>query len=708
MRAEEKVTCGHATPPPGMQVIAGEVVVGHEGTKYPSFQHDFIDCVPNSALAFDHPDMLNVTANTLIASDRVCHIMSKSIPRLRCLAQVSGRSASSKFSPAPDTFWTRRLRSVVMKWWKPERQLGDTFPRGAFWPIEEQIRDWPRTPRSKPRVLLLSRAGVWRRTVKNEADVLQRLQKWNEVSTHVFSPTVLASSSPEEVQKLFYDADLVLGLHGGAFSNIAYCHPSVSVIEINLRVGRDCFLGIAYARGFSYRRLELPTMNYDSGDVTLTEQQIVDLLAMAKDMLKRKASPKVAVSQQTLATTTPAPSTTTATTSSMAAPESCPSIESSLQPPSSSTLRDEAKHEEFILSHYQRIINARSEGKGCAPPAKMLRYVCDQPGTGGGLGDRVRGVVSVFALSLATGSEFLLSWDDPEPIGAYYELPKTWATEKSAADRLALFKTRREVKGLGSLGSEVAAEVLGNVLSNKMDLGSYLTNRLSWKQYLDDFRVEETTRAYGLNNLTFVKLFRLLGNILFGHRKPALTQALEEQVWKRLKAGNRRVSVHFGKGTGKALLWVDPSRHTLAELPGFADAAVELCAGKACSIYYESDDSNTGSEFVRLIQARDSNKTIETVLPMAKPIHFGRMSVTKAGAENRMMGVFVAWEAFRGADALVASHSGLSYTAAWLGRIPAAFPCVRAPPPRLFIEPGSINDAKWGAIDETAELQYAC
>ena len=57
----------------------------------------------------------------------------------------------------------------------------------------------------------------------------------------------------------FYNASVILGLHGGAFSNIGFCNSNATVIEINYvgRGQRDCFCNMAIALQLNYIRFPL-------------------------------------------------------------------------------------------------------------------------------------------------------------------------------------------------------------------------------------------------------------------------------------------------------------------------------------------------------------------------------------------------------------------------------------------------------------------
>ena len=82
---------------------------------------------------------------------------------------------------------------------------------------------WPATPSRTGRRLFVSREG-YRRTVSNEASVRRLLVA---VGFEILDP-----SKVEDPQKDFAEAAVVVGAHGAALANLAWCRPGTKILEL--------------------------------------------------------------------------------------------------------------------------------------------------------------------------------------------------------------------------------------------------------------------------------------------------------------------------------------------------------------------------------------------------------------------------------------------------------------------------------------------
>ena len=81
--------------------------------------------------------------------------------------------------------------------------------------------------------------------------------------------------------KIFHDAKVVLGLHGGLFANILFCQENTTVLEINLGTiwRRDGIAGMALSNQLIYRRYAwFKTRSfYNNGRVLLNSSDILQI-----------------------------------------------------------------------------------------------------------------------------------------------------------------------------------------------------------------------------------------------------------------------------------------------------------------------------------------------------------------------------------------------------------------------------------------------
>ena len=55
---------------------------------------------------------------------------------------------------------------------------------------------------------------------------------------------------------LFYDAECVIGLHGGGFGNIVFCKPGTKIIELKSSTASDAIKNLAKKNDLNYISLE--------------------------------------------------------------------------------------------------------------------------------------------------------------------------------------------------------------------------------------------------------------------------------------------------------------------------------------------------------------------------------------------------------------------------------------------------------------------
>jgi capsular polysaccharide biosynthesis protein len=136
--------------------------------------------------------------------------------------------------------------------------------------------------------LYISRATAVRgRTVVNEQQVLDTLAKLD------FRPIVLELMSVREQAKLFSQAELVVGPHGGGLTNLVFCSPGTRVVEVFApryvhpsywMLSNRCDLDYYYLIGEGERTptwAGWPTTESALDPIAVNVKQLVDVLMMA-------------------------------------------------------------------------------------------------------------------------------------------------------------------------------------------------------------------------------------------------------------------------------------------------------------------------------------------------------------------------------------------------------------------------------------------
>ena len=121
------------------------------------------------------------------------------------------------------------------------RRVGDVFRT-----IKERVLQGS-TPQPARKVFV-SRGNSTRRRLVNCAAVEERFA---ELGFEVVDPGTL---SYEAQVRLFAEAELVVGEHGGGLGNIGFCQPETLVIELfHPRHNDLCYLGLAETQGLLHQ-----------------------------------------------------------------------------------------------------------------------------------------------------------------------------------------------------------------------------------------------------------------------------------------------------------------------------------------------------------------------------------------------------------------------------------------------------------------------
>jgi hypothetical protein len=232
------LTCGHPRPAPGsgVAVVDRHLAIGYDPAHI-TFQHDMITGLSHAAFFLDwalqRPESRGV----------LCHKVVCEVLRAAGTSLPAERASMPKLFWAPSIRYNRAPNDTTMDGCEP-------FPLGSFWPMElflQQIRSRGKLkpPKSEaPTILYLSRGSKSTsiRFLDNEEAFVAHLKDfakprgWRvEVLPHEQVAVSVATTSTATISR-FYHAAAVVGLHGGAFSNIVFCHKRAVIVEINNNV----------------------------------------------------------------------------------------------------------------------------------------------------------------------------------------------------------------------------------------------------------------------------------------------------------------------------------------------------------------------------------------------------------------------------------------------------------------------------------------
>ena len=299
------VTCGHPRPAAGsgVPVVDRDLAVGYDPAHI-TFQHDMITGISHAAFFLDWalgaPGRRGVLCHKVVCEVLRAATGSTEVPQERGLLP--------KLFWAPSLRYNRAPNDTAMDGCEP-------FPLGSFWPVEVFLRQVRRRgklkpPRSDaPTILYLSRGTKSNsiRWLDNEEELVTHLRAfarsrgWRvEVMPHETVAVSAATTSARTISSFFHAA-AVVGLHGGAFSNIVFCHRRAVVLEINNNVkARECFSGISVSRGLQYVRFQ-PQREfwYQSWDhFALHPREMRQITALLEHHIKARYVPIPSISDE--------------------------------------------------------------------------------------------------------------------------------------------------------------------------------------------------------------------------------------------------------------------------------------------------------------------------------------------------------------------------------------------------------------------------
>ena len=278
-----KLSCGHPRPLPssGVAVVDRDLALAYDAA-HVAFQHDMITGLSHGALFAEW--VAEQPARRALLSHRV----GAEIFRASLGASSLDRGTLPKLFWAPSLRYNRAPHDQEMDGCEP-------FPLGSFWPVELFLAKIMVAPAfvapAKPVVLYLSRGHSKNsiRWLDNEDVLVARLdafvkeRNWAlQVVPHETTGAG-AQNTGRRLMAQFYGAAAVVGLHGGAMSNIVFCNLDAVIVEINNNVkARDCFANIAVSRGMQYHRVQPQReFQYQSGDhFSLFDREIRQILAL--------------------------------------------------------------------------------------------------------------------------------------------------------------------------------------------------------------------------------------------------------------------------------------------------------------------------------------------------------------------------------------------------------------------------------------------
>mmetsp|Transcript_12523 Transcript_12523/g.30827 ORF Transcript_12523/g.30827 Transcript_12523/m.30827 type:complete len:494 (-) Transcript_12523:109-1590(-) len=271
------------------------VAVGGWGAS--AFQHFVIDVLPKLALVYpmlvsERAKRLNVTLITTLGRNPAPYWFLEQLGLADRTLPMMGWPKKAKF--------IYRGYSVLYPDYDPppvifnKARIG-IYPRGVMLPIQKALGVMKETRRD--RIVLLYRHGGRRSLashVRRELSkaIESRVAAFNSAHGHSIEISVFKFTTREEMRALFSRALMIIGPHGGGFSNMVFSRPGTFVVEflplhtfsmknMTSRTSQFCYYGLTQACGHHYWFVNPENFDFNRGGMVVDIQLVLHIVGLA-------------------------------------------------------------------------------------------------------------------------------------------------------------------------------------------------------------------------------------------------------------------------------------------------------------------------------------------------------------------------------------------------------------------------------------------
>ena len=269
----------------------------------------------------------------------------------------------------------------------------------------------------------------------------------------------------------------------------------------------------------------------------------------------------------------------------------------------------------------------------------------------GGLGDRLRGMVTSFYIALATDRLFLIDEDEARSLKLGFK-PSHQYLEHATSVNL----TQKQSPLMESF---IDASMLNIDFQKRWsghDVVRLRTNAFIWRDIINQ------SGAYKgiLLGLSTFDMFRVAFFLMCNQPSHQVTESIKNYM-SAFNPGSMKIGVHMRLGGS----WGDAVRVPAQYISSFAKRVADICNG-TCVVYIATDNKEAQLSFKNMVALYGKNITL--VAPSHDIVHIDRNS--QAHTQDAILGVFIDWHLLRLMDYLVISRSGFSQTASWASMTP--------------------------------------
>ncbi len=300
--------------------------------------------------------------------------------------------------------------------------------------------------------------------------------------------------------------------------------------------------------------------------------------------------------------------------------------------------------------------------------SQKIIFACTKGEVCGGLGDRLKGFVSVYILAVLLNAEFAIAWNVPFPLGDFYNSTAAVASETNLLScrnhtNWSWLNHHADVEKLKFLRSfDFGREYMSS------DCVTVHLNGAVWNHFILNDHLSTVAASYYLPSFSKREVFQLVVDMFFGEPMPVVLASVQQI--RTLMQGRFHIGVQMRFGG----LWGDPQRYEGSSVETivacFARKTLAMClhfnSRPECSVFITSDN-NQGTA---LLKDNLEAHGVHVVSSMEESVHLDER--TSDSTMQDQVKTFADWETLRSMDRLVCSRSGFGETASWAGNVPAA------------------------------------
>jgi hypothetical protein len=326
----------------------------------------------------------------------------------------------------------------------------------------------------------------------------------------------------------------------------------------------------------------------------------------------------------------------------------------------------------FVLLFFELVAGSKKSNNELMTHYPAIPLNCHHPSRitfgigGGGFGDRLRGLVTIFYQALLTNASFSIDWRSPFDLSRYFHLSN--CPIPSGRQSFPIVK-RRIIDHWNYFLNEKYLDHIGEK-NLRIETNSYHWTLLVRNPIFLDY-----VHSLDLHSRTKEQLFQIAFDSIFLSPTLHLQKAFDEFLHRMGTESYLGVQLRFG---GDLVKWIDPPRQSLDSIDCYVHEVIRLCSQTNLkAIFLTGDSVQANQKFKDSFanawkvshhgQGQGSHDGIPVIYENIGEIaHIDR--TPHVSSEAVWLKSILDWWLLRHARVLVISRSGFGETAAWASK----------------------------------------